>query len=277
MPRRAGGRRRCRLAIAKAELECGVGRGAVPGRQVDLGGEGAAGRRGRQRAALAFAEVDLEVGVGQLRQVVEGGDRGGRCRGRRRACPATLTRTPALGDLGDQVERRSGVAERDCRRARRGRARLRPVSSKSGLWTVKSPIFEPFGQPAPGRRGDRLGRVLGGGADAEAGADRGVDRHPFGQRHHRLARPARERQPLGVERGRLLSTSRLKSKPLGEEARGLVEQRQRGRARSASDAAALEARRRDEARGLTPAPGCCQEVAVTLKASGPSQEVGRVR
>ena len=48
------------------------GAGLEPGGEVDLGGVGAARRRGGERGALAFAEVDVELRVGELGQVVEG-------------------------------------------------------------------------------------------------------------------------------------------------------------------------------------------------------------
>ena len=171
------------LAIVKGESACADGARGEPGGEVDPGGVGAAGRGRRQGAALAFAEVDPEVGVGKLGKVVEARDE---------AAAGGVGVEPAR-DL-DQDPRaratwRPGRRRAACRRGS-GRASARKSepsigSPKSGLWTVKSPILESLGQPAPGAREDRLRRVLGRGADAEARPDRGVDRHPLGQRHDR--------------------------------------------------------------------------------------------
>ena len=133
------------------------GRGRVQGVRSICGRVGPAGRRGRQRAALAFAEVDL---AGWCRGAGAGFRRwrsAARCRvGFDLA--GDLDEDPALGRLGDQVEGQQGRTPNGVRAWGAGRGRASPSIRffEERALTVKSPILEALGQPAPaGRRRSR--------------------------------------------------------------------------------------------------------------------------
>ena len=104
------------------------------------------------------------------------------------------------------------------------------------------------------RRGDGLGRVLGRGADAEAGGDRGVDRHPFGQRDDRLLGLGGRRR-AGLSR-RFAVDVEVEVEPVGELARS-VERRAAAIGSKAQFVAALRAARCGRGRSR-PAPAAAR-------------------
>ena len=182
-----------------------------PGARVDLRRVVAAGGRGRERAALAFAEVDVEVRVGQLWQVVEGR---GQAAGRRIGVdPARdLDQDPPVRRLRHQIEGQQGAVAVLAWRGEEHRAFDLAVDDRAVDREFTD--FGLVGAACPRRRGDRLRRELGLGAGAEAGGDRRVDRHPFGQDDDGLlglgGRPGHgvEQRPAVVVEGEVVAARR---------------------------------------------------------------------
>ena len=176
--------------------------------------------------------MDLEVGVGELGKAFEDRDQlpglevGDELAG-------DLDEDPVLRRAGDEVDGDQGVEGVLGAMGWVGFIGLGKVdrasiscsklvgSTTSGLSYPEVADVGVVGTARPGERGGCLGGVLGRGADAEAGAHRGVDREAFGQRDHRFADLRAGRSLRGSSRPSWL-TARLKSKPVAEEARSVV-------------------------------------------------------
>src|ERR1700759_1743646 len=92
------------------------------------------------------------------------------------------------------------------------------VSGKIGLCTVKSPIFEPSGQPLPGGEETVSAPYWAGEQPSSPAPTEGLIVSPGGKVTTALRTAAGFRR-FGF-RSPSLPTSRSNSKPLGEEARG---------------------------------------------------------
>src|SRR6476469_4685185 len=151
-------------------------------------------------------------------------------------------------------------------------------SSKSGVRTLKSPIFDPFGQPAPGGVKAVSAAYWEGWQPISPAPREGLIVTPAGSETIAVlvwagARAEGCRKPL-------LSFESLNSKPLAEEAFWSVrmpsDSGEKERLAQADSLTGLPLESCCTAWALTSA-GCCQESARAVKVIGPSQTAGRVR
>ena len=178
-PRGRGRRRRPRRSWPAASRGA-TSAGVAPGGEVGLGGEPTAAGGVASGLRWPSRKWMSRLGVGELGQAVEA--RGQVAAGRVGVDLARhLDEDAPLGRPWRPGRRRSGVPKGLSKGVAR---KIEPstASAKSGLSTREVADLRVV-RAARARWGvGRLGRVLGGGAGAEPGADRGVDRHPVGQR-----------------------------------------------------------------------------------------------
>ena len=272
--RRAASRRRGQGPASIPVVDRRVGGDAAPATPCGPGGQrhrrlvaAPAARRGDQRRPLAGAEVDFQVGVGELGQVVEG-------RGQVAVAgvgvelAGDLDQDAAVGGLGDQVDRQQraeGVVVRrgEVERAVAGSLRRRAV------WTLKSPIFEALGQPAPGGVERRSRRRAGPGVQTPSPAPtEGLSVTPGAAARRSVAASARIARARVDEAGVFVGEPEDEAGgrgglPDGELAFGSGSKR--SDAQPSSGAGAPPESRFTRSRSRSPA---CQEPTAALKASG---------